>query len=138
MCSVGEHIRSMFIIQISTWLWILAMQWTLCCRKIYYSFSVVGICTCGEWCFQEPNPMKCFVKCHGRIQGDIRLTRNPWGVDVVQIHVQKPKVQCFVVNDYSFKSKEYNMQLQTIVDPKKQFLDVFVEMPSSLIVAWVL
>jgi hypothetical protein len=30
------------------------------------------------------------------------------------------------------------MQLQAIVDPKKQFLDVFVGMPTSLNDAWVL
>jgi hypothetical protein len=59
-------------------------------------------------------------------------------IDVVQTHIQKPKLQCFVVNDYSFKSKGYNMQLQAIVNPKKQFLDVFVGMPSSLNDAWVL
>jgi hypothetical protein len=66
------------------------------------------------------------------------LIETQGAIHVVQIHIQKPKVQCFVVNDYSFKSKGYNIQLQAIVDPKKQFLDVFVGMPSSLNDAWVL
>jgi len=43
-------------------------------------------------------------------------------INVVQIHIEKLKVQAFVIDHYSFKSKAYDMQLQTIVDHKKWFL----------------
>jgi hypothetical protein len=40
-------------------------------------------------------------------------------IDVAQIHIRKPRVQAYVEEYYSYKSKAYSMQLQGIVDHKK-------------------
>jgi hypothetical protein len=48
-------------------------------------------------------------------------------IDVVWIHIQKPKV-LFIGDYYSFKSKAYSMQLHAIVDHMKWFLNIFVGM----------
>jgi len=49
-------------------------------------------------------------------------------IDITQIHVQKPQI----IDYFSFKSKGYNMQLQTVVDYHKKIQDIFVEMPNSM------
>jgi hypothetical protein len=53
-------------------------------------------------------------------------------IDVAQIHIQKLKSNVFVTSYYSFISKAYSMQLQTIIDHRKQFLDVFMGMLGSM------
>jgi hypothetical protein len=45
-------------------------------------------------------------------------------IDVVQIHIHKPKLQAYATNYYSIKSKLYSLQLQAIVDHRICFLDV--------------
>jgi hypothetical protein len=45
-------------------------------------------------------------------------------IDVVQIHIRKPKFQAYATNYYYFKSKSYSLQLQVIVDHRICFLDV--------------
>lgn len=62
------------------------------------------------------------ITSHWRIQGSFKLAKYPIVIDVIQIHIKKLKVQASTIDHYSFKSKAYNMQLQTIVDHMKWFL----------------
>jgi hypothetical protein len=66
------------------------------------------------------------------------LPRIQGAIDVAQIHIHKSRIQTSVVEYYSYKSKAYNMQLYTIIDHKKWFLDVFVGLPSLVNDVWVL
>jgi hypothetical protein len=40
-----------------------------------------------------------------------RLPRIQGAIDVVSIHIDKSRIQTFVAEYYSYKSKAYNMQL---------------------------
>jgi predicted CoA-binding protein len=40
-----------------------------------------------------------------------RLLKIQGAIDVVQIHIQKPRVQASIEEYYSYKSKAYNMQM---------------------------
>lgn len=53
-------------------------------------------------------------------------------IDTTEIHIQKPKSNVIIANYYSLKSKGYSLQFQMIVDHKKRFIDIFVEMPRSM------
>ncbi len=52
-------------------------------------------------------------------------------IDIIHIHIQKPNGP-FARDYYSFKSKTFNMHLQTMVGHWGQFKDVFVGMPSLM------
>jgi hypothetical protein len=52
-------------------------------------------------------------------------------INVTQIHIQKPQGG-FVGDYFSFKSKDYNMELQAMVDCQKKFHDVFVGLYGSM------
>jgi hypothetical protein len=52
-------------------------------------------------------------------------------IDYTHIHIQKPK-GLFVAKFFSYKSKDYIMQLLVVVDHKKQFQDIFVGLLGSM------